>query len=1736
MSSSALVERYVQVYKDQGDDSAILNYGRSGATLTADSNEDYTAFVVTTLDEDRDGDTVVPMGWYGKNYERNPVWFFGHQDWEIAIGTSRSPDGRICCFPENDQMVQWLWWDKADSDAMFLKGKYDRGIMSATSIAFVPIKAYRKDDVRKAQQHEGGPGGWVFEEWDHTETSCVGVPANQNATRIQRGANGRGMTVKSYKQYLDECGCIVRDMCDQERGHISKKLEQCLRTCYAAKSTNESGGCWTGWCPPKKALITFDDIEPKTKSMDWTEWLALATGILGNVAILAPAVMQTLRQQWQRGKTPEQAAAAVKPEQKSHGSCGCKSTCACKSKRVAKVESAQLPVCTRCRGKNKINIPGLGVTWCPRCQGTGRDIMQLPQTDRDAYVTQYHGKPFRDVTGSLKSKRVAKEKTGNQTLAHRNIECAICDQMIPKGKQCWDDDEFGIICWPCHQEQSAGRVAKSPLSGYDPLSVGINAIGQIASGVAALFGRGGKKVTVGARVVVDHHNRLGNNVEGKVTAVNADNGTIRVDFGEGPEIVLASDVRVKSLVQADMEHAAPMIDVKEIGEPCIAARIGGAWWVVDGDYNKLDGPFDDKAEAEEAAKVVSKALRREGTKMQKSFLMGERVRVSGEGFGKITNIRGSKFGQVLTVSLEMGGEVTVPEARVSYKSVKQKAQGEVRVRPEKVTEFLREAVKLGFKPALVGEANGREVYQIGGKEDDVQWLMSQYDKALGENSGAAGGYTVPESKSGIDEHYDEGYTAAWNGKPRSQNPYHRSAQDRDEDDRFMDWDEGWTDGAKERLQGNKSLRVRKVLDWPSWSEAALTILGFAAGGALYGAGSAIAGGIADKLKQMWQAGKTPEEAARVVKPKSLKRKGFVIESGDGWIGRNGGKVTQLAQAQKFGSRGEAETEMNRRKQRFPNVHYDVADEHEYEKSLRVRKGQTKVVDIVTLRKIVGNQMAEQLRTERPENKPCETQFGEDVVVTAMSGGTYRVEYKSMRTKAFKVIQDMSNGGPMLDDNDKPVFFVVDSGGSPVDENGRPGGSGILNRDYFNTAQAAQRLADKLNKKKSMRTKSRRTGKTLRHSFAKDLEEAKDAGGGVLPHEVALAKLCKMTMDQQAYITEALGGVTPFDAQTGDENKAHGALKGIGDALGQHLEACKQAWADNVPDKDLDEALKGFETSGDGKSNTGEANLVDEGQTVPVEGDLDDQLEADIDEVSDVEMDIENNAVEQDLDDVEMDIEDSAVEQDLGDAIPTDIEETTGGDVGDQGMGEVTASEVGSPEWAEEEANEPEHQMDEEDDVTKVDDPSTTEILERYQDTSKKWRAKRCTLGRVQRVLRRGGKIKSDQYGRKWLVIGSNRVAKRQQMRVQKAKYPSGSEQEAAYLQGQEAAKTGKPKSSNPHMDPYGREHGIAAAWIQGYLEPNRKRFISKGVNIESPDGKMMTLETAPPRVREAIAPDTQSGKSRGEVMIAGRLWRWEKRLVRKQEGIDDVEREVPVELDDDLDIGKDYSEHSDTMKNCGAVMRGLSAAHDMPEHHRSALDMHGEKLMKAADGKGDVEEVGKAALKHMSSLKEAPDVPDHHKEALEHHAGEMGKAFGEPEEKSEIDDEATVDKKRKKKSIRKEACSCGFNYGTNDMSSQCPECGAARKAIKALDADEECPACSGTGRSPAAQPSGQPKPCANCKGTGWVSGGRHKDEDEDLEKAIDDDKADQESKDLLEKLKNASMQMTATLSRTGMMN
>lgn len=231
LQSSSAIEEYAWRTKENG-----LAIAKLASAIPTDANDDDLSipFIITTLIEDRDGDVVVPLGCQLDNFAKNPVCFFGHQQNPYPIAKCKSPDGRITVFPEENLIRAVMYFDRDDPDAVKVYGKVKNGFLNATSIAFVPIDAVKRDPelekgiLDRSHPHSEpgrGPVGWIFKRYDLTEISVVGVPSNSGAVAI-------------------------RDWLDTDKD-LGDRLRKSMLP-YAAKSLGRS---FSGWCPPGHTCV-----------------------------------------------------------------------------------------------------------------------------------------------------------------------------------------------------------------------------------------------------------------------------------------------------------------------------------------------------------------------------------------------------------------------------------------------------------------------------------------------------------------------------------------------------------------------------------------------------------------------------------------------------------------------------------------------------------------------------------------------------------------------------------------------------------------------------------------------------------------------------------------------------------------------------------------------------------------------------------------------------------------------------------------------------------------------------------------------------------------------------------------------------------------------------------------------------------------------------------------------------------------------------------------------------------------------------------------------------------------------------------------------------------------------------------------------------------------------------------------------------------------------------------------
>lgn len=174
--------RFVCIGKD------MLGYAGPSLSVQAIDEENCGAtFVITSDQQDRDGDVIRPRGLRLDSFKRSPVWFWNHQQEPIPIGTSWHPKtGQVMVQALDNQVIATCYFDPEDEFAMKIFGKIKRRMISACSIGFVPEKMDRLRD-KANRDRMSQPAGYDVEEAELVEVSIVGLGSNRQALLVGRG-------------------------------------------------------------------------------------------------------------------------------------------------------------------------------------------------------------------------------------------------------------------------------------------------------------------------------------------------------------------------------------------------------------------------------------------------------------------------------------------------------------------------------------------------------------------------------------------------------------------------------------------------------------------------------------------------------------------------------------------------------------------------------------------------------------------------------------------------------------------------------------------------------------------------------------------------------------------------------------------------------------------------------------------------------------------------------------------------------------------------------------------------------------------------------------------------------------------------------------------------------------------------------------------------------------------------------------------------------------------------------------------------------------------------------------------------------------------------------------------------------------------------------------------------------------------------------------------------------------
>lgn len=159
-------------------------------------------FVASTEAPDRYGDIIRVKGWQTKNYQRNPVFLWGHRSQDPPIGKCVSLTIEKGASPALVQTIEFAdekTYPFADTIFKLYKG----GFLNAVSVGFKPLEK----PTLVMDKDENPTGGYEFNSQELYELSAVPIPANPEALAraVTSGAVDEN-EMRAFEIFITKCG------------------------------------------------------------------------------------------------------------------------------------------------------------------------------------------------------------------------------------------------------------------------------------------------------------------------------------------------------------------------------------------------------------------------------------------------------------------------------------------------------------------------------------------------------------------------------------------------------------------------------------------------------------------------------------------------------------------------------------------------------------------------------------------------------------------------------------------------------------------------------------------------------------------------------------------------------------------------------------------------------------------------------------------------------------------------------------------------------------------------------------------------------------------------------------------------------------------------------------------------------------------------------------------------------------------------------------------------------------------------------------------------------------------------------------------------------------------------------------------------------------------------------------------------------------------------------------------
>lgn len=187
----------------KGSEQNVLASYRMSSYVRAVEKDRIVSFQSSTFDLDRHGTKVNPRGINTVNYDKNPIFLWGHDGYGSFVGAPQMENviGRTVSYKATklawNHDVEFAREEDNPKAEMALR-LVRAGMLNATSIGFIPLTWH--DEKTEEQKFPVT----IFDSVELLEVSLVPIPSNPNAQALAKALTGAGPEYRAFRDFFSQ--------------------------------------------------------------------------------------------------------------------------------------------------------------------------------------------------------------------------------------------------------------------------------------------------------------------------------------------------------------------------------------------------------------------------------------------------------------------------------------------------------------------------------------------------------------------------------------------------------------------------------------------------------------------------------------------------------------------------------------------------------------------------------------------------------------------------------------------------------------------------------------------------------------------------------------------------------------------------------------------------------------------------------------------------------------------------------------------------------------------------------------------------------------------------------------------------------------------------------------------------------------------------------------------------------------------------------------------------------------------------------------------------------------------------------------------------------------------------------------------------------------------------------------------------------------------------------------------